>query len=262
MTRIYSALKTQGDPLPPSDQKVATHDLGQFQESGAKLGLNGNAPRRHRLPPLPPLTREARDQVVNLVDRVFLFTNSSTPKIVAFSNVDKGSSSSGMCLHAAQVLAARVSGEVCLVNANGEESLLHRLGPRDGSPGLADAIDSSAPIRDFAVQAEGGNLWFLPAGSRRDGSFHFSPDRLRGRMMELRRQFDYILIEAPSATAVSTILIGQMADGVVMVVEAHSTRRETARIAKETLEAAHVTLLGAVLNNRTFPIPEALYRKL
>lgn len=261
MTRIYNALKTQGDPLGTPDEKVAVHDRSQLQESSAKLGLNGQSARRHRFL-LPPLTREARDQVVNLVDHVFLFANSLTPRVVVFSNVDKGSSSSWVFLHAAQILAARVSGAVCLVNANGEESLLHRLGPIDGSPGLADAIDSSAPIRDFAVQTGVGNLWFLPAGSKRDGSHRYSSDRLRGRMMELRKQFDYILIEAPPASAANTILIGQMADGVVMVVEAHSTRRETARTAKETLEAAHVTLLGAVLNNRTFPIPEALYRKL
>jgi Mrp family chromosome partitioning ATPase len=49
---------------------------------------------------------------------------------------------------------------------------------------------------------------------------------------------------------------------VVVVVGAHSTRRETARKAKESLDAAHVHLLGTVLNNRTFPIPEALYRRL
>jgi hypothetical protein len=31
---------------------------------------------------------------------------------------------------------------------------------------------------------------------------------------------------------------------------------------KETLESAHVQLLGAVLNNRTFPIPETIYRNI
>jgi Mrp family chromosome partitioning ATPase len=45
-------------------------------------------------------------------------------------------------------------------------------------------------------------------------------------------------------------------------VQANSTRRETARKAKESLESAKVKLLGAVLNKRTFPIPEALYRKI
>jgi Mrp family chromosome partitioning ATPase len=53
-----------------------------------------------------------------------------------------------------------------------------------------------------------------------------------------------------------------LADGVVLVLEANSTRRVTAKKAKQALEAANVRILGTVLNNRTFPIPEGLYRRL
>ena len=37
---------------------------------------------------------------------------------------------------------------------------------------------------------------------------------------------------------------------------------KTAMKAKESLEASNVRLLGAILSERTFPIPEALYRIL
>jgi Mrp family chromosome partitioning ATPase len=47
-----------------------------------------------------------------------------------------------------------------------------------------------------------------------------------------------------------------------LVVQANSTHREAARKAKESLASANVRLLGAVLNKRTFPIPEFLYRKI
>ena len=49
---------------------------------------------------------------------------------------------------------------------------------------------------------------------------------------------------------------------VVLVVQANSTRREAARKGKESLDSANVRLLGVVLNERTFPIPEVLYRKI
>jgi len=44
--------------------------------------------------------------------------------------------------------------------------------------------------------------------------------------------------------------------------ESNLTRRETARAVKENLAAANVKILGAVLNNHTFSIPETLYKKL
>jgi Mrp family chromosome partitioning ATPase len=58
------------------------------------------------------------------------------------------------------------------------------------------------------------------------------------------------------------MLLSRWTDGVVLVVEANATRRDAARRVKEILDAAGVSLLGVVLNNRTFPVPEAIYRRL
>jgi len=56
--------------------------------------------------------------------------------------------------------------------------------------------------------------------------------------------------------------LGQLADGVVLIVSANSTREEAGRKAKESLEMAGSRLLGAVLNNRTYPIPQPIYDRL
>jgi Mrp family chromosome partitioning ATPase len=56
--------------------------------------------------------------------------------------------------------------------------------------------------------------------------------------------------------------LGQLTDGVVLVLEANSTRKESALKAIESLRAAQIEVLGAVLNKRTFPIPESVYRRL
>jgi Mrp family chromosome partitioning ATPase len=58
------------------------------------------------------------------------------------------------------------------------------------------------------------------------------------------------------------IALGKVADGLALVLEANSTRREAAARASENLRAAEIRILAAVLNKRTFPIPEPLYRRL
>jgi Mrp family chromosome partitioning ATPase len=58
------------------------------------------------------------------------------------------------------------------------------------------------------------------------------------------------------------MLLSRWTDGVVLVLEANATRRDAARRVKEILDAAKVSVLGVVLNNRTFPIPDVLYRRL
>jgi Mrp family chromosome partitioning ATPase len=57
-------------------------------------------------------------------------------------------------------------------------------------------------------------------------------------------------------------LLGLVAEVAILLIKADSTRRLTACKAKESLDAAGVRLLGTMLNNRSFPIPDRLYRKL
>ena len=150
------------------------------------------------------------------------------------------------------------------MDANLRAPSLHQLLGVGKFPGLADATVKPGPIKDFAVRIAGGNLWLVPPGSpaaEAQALICFGSIALAdgGAERRIRLRLD----DAPPVSSYAdAVLLGQMADGVILVVEANSTRRETARMAKETFEGAKVKLLGAILNNRTFPIPEALYRML
>jgi hypothetical protein len=86
---------------------------------------------------------------------------------------------------------------------------------------------------------------------------------LRNRLSQLRREFDYAVILSPAVgTCSETALIGQIADGVILIVDQQRTRRAAARDAKETLRSANARLLGLVLSEREFPIPEGIYSRL
>jgi Mrp family chromosome partitioning ATPase len=58
------------------------------------------------------------------------------------------------------------------------------------------------------------------------------------------------------------IALGRAAEGVVLVLKANASRRDAARKAVQDLQTAGARILGAVLNQRTFPIPQAIYSKL
>jgi Mrp family chromosome partitioning ATPase len=88
-------------------------------------------------------------------------------------------------------------------------------------------------------------------------------DDLRSRVEQFRKEFDRILIDAPPLNLHGDgVALAQVADGLVLIVEAEATRRQAAQNVIRNLREAGVKVLGAVLNNRTFPIPEGLYRRL
>jgi Mrp family chromosome partitioning ATPase len=219
---------------------------------------------REASPRVSHLSSAGNQQVMKLVQRVFVIPNALAPRLVVFSSIETGNASSEICCSAGEVLAAHVSGSVCVVDGNLRAPSLHHLFGIDKSPGLVDAAVTPGPITDFAVRVGGGNLWVLPAGSFSTGMPGlFSSPEWHLRMEELKQVFDYVLIAAPAVSFdADAVLLGQRGDGVILVLEANSTRRETAREVKETLQSANVKLIGAILNNRTFPVPGLIYRNL
>jgi Mrp family chromosome partitioning ATPase len=72
-----------------------------------------------------------------------------------------------------------------------------------------------------------------------------------------------LLIHAPPMPGLlDGAILGSMADGVVLVVEAGATRQHGLRKAAENLATVNVPVLAAILNRRDYPIPRPLYRAL
>jgi len=206
----------------------------------------------------------SREEEIKLVHRIFPAGGQRSPQIVLFSAVESEAGCASICVRTAMILAARADGSVCVVDANLRSPCLHHYFGIDNSRGLAEAVLEPLPIQDFAQKHAEANLWILPGGSDAGQlSFPGVYDRLSSRMTELRGQFKYVVIHSsPLDLDSASILLSSCTDGVVMVVEADTTRRETARRMKQNLDAANVSVLGVVLNNRTFSIPEGLYRRL
>jgi Mrp family chromosome partitioning ATPase len=200
------------------------------------------------------------EEVLRLIQRIFLSANGSVPRQVVLCGVDGENGSSSVCAMAGRTLAANSSRPVCLVDANVRSP---RLSGIFGVDGMTPFSGQSAPLREQCVKV-GGNLWLAGPNILADNSrVLLPPVQLKERLARLRETFEYMLIDAPGTSVCGDAqLLGLVADAAILVIEANSTRRLTARKAKETLDAAGVRLLGTVLHNRSFPIPEMLYKRL
>jgi Mrp family chromosome partitioning ATPase len=211
----------------------------------------------------PDLDTITLDQEIKLVERVFPGTADS-PRVALFAGLENDARCASTCARVAELLAARAEGPVCVVDANFLTPSLHEYFGVDNLKGLAEATVESGPVRNFAQQIPEPDLWLISSGkAAAQLRFPAMADGLRVRIEELRDTFRYVVIHsAPLRVETSAMLLSRWTDGVVLVVEAHATRRDAARRVKGMLDAANVSLLGVVLNNRTFPIPESIYRRL
>jgi Mrp family chromosome partitioning ATPase len=205
-----------------------------------------------------------RDEILKMVQRVFLMPGAAKSRTVVVSGMEAGNGCSWITARMAEVLAAQITGSVCVVDANLRSPGLHREFGVANHYGLTDALQVNDPVRRFVTSLSRPNLWLLSCGSELEGmQTLLGSDRMRVLLPELQREFDHVLIDAPPMeSGDDPVMLSRNAEGIVLVLRANSSRRERARKAVRDLEAANVKVLGAVLNHRRFPVPEKIYRKL
>lgn len=205
-----------------------------------------------------------RDEVLKLVQSLFLATGPHRTRQVVFAGAEPRSGTSWMCAHAAEMLAAQAVGSVCVVDCNFNSPGLHQQFHVQNHFGLADALLGTESVRQYVQQLSRPNLWLLSGGSQNERSRELlTQETMRRRMLELRAEFDYVLLDVASVSEGNpAAILGGWCDGVALVVKANSTNRQDARQALKDIQASNALVLGAILNQRTFPIPESIYNRL
>lgn len=198
----------------------------------------------------------AREQIRGLVRRIFFSNTGQAVKQVVFSAAGPGIDASDICDRVGQALAVETAVEIAIVSRNPSETQLSRS--------QAYPCASGSAIKSCSLQIA-SNLWCVPECGLRE----LSPEQATTErfwhwaLAELRNDFEYVVIEGPTTGASSESgMLGQLTDGIILVLEAHVTRKATARQIKETLESMRCRILGTVLSERTFPVPEGIYRRL
>jgi Mrp family chromosome partitioning ATPase len=223
---------------------------------------DGPAPRTLVAAPVSPgMDLDTRRELTRLSHTLFLCSGAA--RLVAFSAVESGAGCSWVLVRIAHLLAEASAGSVCVVDANFQSPMLHTYLHASNSVGLSDALLDPEPIRNY-VQRLGGGLGLLSTGSviaRAEPLLASSA--FRARVDELRASFDHVLFDTPPlAESSDALVVASKLDGLAMVVEAGSTKRETAMKVAKDAAANNVRMLGVVLNKRTYPVPDAIYRRL
>lgn len=194
----------------------------------------------------------AREQIRTLVRRVFFANEPQPVRQVVFSASGTDQSVVSICHQVGEALASETPAPVAIVIREHRERA-EICFPRN---------DGVAPIKGDAIRLA-SNLWrlaeFGPCGGEQSGMGRYWASRL----VELRSEFEYAVIQGPVAGASSeAALLAELTDGIVLVLGAGSTRKASARKVKECLQVGSSRILGTVLSERVFPIPDRIYRRL
>jgi polysaccharide biosynthesis transport protein len=148
------------------------------------------------------------------------------------------------------IALAQTGQRTVVMDADMRRPRMHQALGRSQEPGLSNLLVGEATLADAIRPTTVQNLWLLPAG-------HIPPNpaELLGSkkydelLAELKRRFDTVIIDAPPVMPVTdAALIAHTAGGVLFVIGAEMTPRQSAAAAIEQLSNANAKFLGAVLN--------------
>jgi len=193
----------------------------------------------------------APQPVLSLVRQIFFPAAAVQRTHVLFAAADPGTRVAAICEQVGRALGELSGARVAVTEASSDAPLASRKRP--GNVSGADGW------RSYSSQiAE--NVWRVPSALMHGRAHSAGPDQgLSAGTGGL--PFDYVLFAAVVTDAETPLYCG-VCNGAVLVLTANQTRRESALRAREHLLQCNAELLETVLDGRTFPIPEAIYRRL
>ncbi len=182
---------------------------------------------------------------------ILLSTSRHAPQLILISSGQPREGKTTTALNLAITLAQR-GDRVVLIDTDLRRPRIHRSFQMSNDRGLSTFLTSQAAAEELARPVrQVPNLFVITSGPTPPNPAELlSSEPLEVLFAELRRHFDFIILDSPPAiTVADSLILAAHADGVMLVVHGGVTTRETLRHTTKLMNSVNARLLGVVLNN-------------
>jgi len=186
-----------------------------------------------------------------------------TSKVILFVSPNEGEGNSTVLTQFGITLALG-GNRVLLVDTNLRCPSIHRLFDLPGEKGLTDLILKKYDLKETIKNTSLQNLRVITSGNNHTEAIPILTFSVFDSAIEkMKSEADWILFDAPPIhVSNDAIALAPKVDGVIIVIKAEKTRWEVAQNVRQRIESGKGNILGVVLNERRFYIPEWLYQRL
>ncbi|HEV8725261.1 MAG TPA: polysaccharide biosynthesis tyrosine autokinase [Candidatus Binatia bacterium] len=171
------------------------------------------------------------------------------PKVILLTSPSPGEGKTVTTVNLGMALAQSEQ-MVVVVDADLRKGRCHKLVNVPNQNGLVNVLTGQIGLRSSIKATAVRNFFVLPRGVLPPNPADLlMSHKMREVLNELRRSFDFVLIDSPPAIAVSdAAVVSAFCDGVLLVLHAQKTSAHAARQAVERLDSIGATTLGVILN--------------
>ncbi len=181
-----------------------------------------------------------------------LALNSGPPiRVLVVTSAIKSEGKTVTVLNLATVMATGSEKKVVAIDCDLRRPKIHELLGIHSQPGLSELLRGEVQAEAVLQKTKVPNLTVLPSGKLPVNPSELIGSSRMSRLLEhLKEKFDFVIFDTPPVMAVTDAgVLGAIADGVVLVVKAESTKRDIVLRAQTLLRGANARLVGCVLTN-------------
>ena len=173
------------------------------------------------------------------------------PKTIMVTSASEGEGKTLVSTNLATILAQDLQSYALLVDADLRNPSLSRWFGLHNGRGLSDYLTGGSEISELLLKTKIAKLSILSSGTTRDNPVELvGSKRMESLVDELRNRYSdrYIIIDSsPLLATTEPSVLTKLVDGIIVVVRAGSTPRETVKQALSTIDPAKI--MGVVLND-------------
>ena len=191
--------------------------------------------------------------------RTFLFRPSlqNPPKTILVTSAFSGEGKSLVAINLAICIAIELQSHALLVDCDLRNPTLSRWFGMKESKGLSDFLLGQAELPDLLVKTQVDKLSLLCGGSSQDNPVELiGSKKMETLVEELKSRYSdrYIILDSsPVLATTEPNVLDKMVDGILLVIRAGETPRESVQQAVKLLKTEKI--IGAVLNDMEFKSP-------
>lgn len=205
------------------------------------------------------------EQYKTLRTNIMASNKKTPPKVIVVTSAVHSEGKSITTLNLAMSIAQMThKHKVLLIDGDMRRGRVHKYLGTEWKEGLSEYLEGGATLEDVIFKLDIDNLSIIPCGQVPDQPAELlESSAMANFLKDMRKEFDFIIIDSPPIISVTDSgIIGSQADGVLMVIQAGRTQRGIVTRAMELLHQCHARVIGHVLTNIEYHLPEYIYRYL
>ncbi len=185
----------------------------------------------------------------NVRTSILLSFSEKPPKRIAISSPNPGEGKTTTVINTAIALS-QTGARVLILDSDMRKPRIHVVFGDENGVGLSNYLSGNAELRSIMKKLSIPNLYYIPSGPVPPNPSELLGSKLFKKTIKfLGEKFDHIVLDSPPVLGFAdSIVLSTMADGVLLVVGAGKTPRETLQRAKDTLAQVNAKFLGVVIN--------------